>query len=231
MQLPAPPLATIAAALRRERERVGISIAELARRAGVAKSTLSQLEAGTGNPSIETLWSLGRRAGRPVQPAGRAAHAQRAGDPGRAGAPAELGAGRVHRHAAGRRFHARPPRHLRHRARAGQAARRRGAHPGQRRARRGAAGRLARRSDGRAGRARRRATTSRSPATSRTATRRSSPAPGPCWSWNTTDVPQADVTGTPDTARGPNNDAGVPVERSSGTRRSRCGHGTPLTSP
>jgi transcriptional regulator with XRE-family HTH domain len=59
MHQPAPPLATIAAALRRERERVGISIAELARRAGLAKSTLSQLEAGTGNPSIETLWSLG----------------------------------------------------------------------------------------------------------------------------------------------------------------------------
>ena len=59
MQQPAPPLATIAAALRRERQRVGISLAELARRAGLAKSTLSQLEAGTGNPSIETLWSLG----------------------------------------------------------------------------------------------------------------------------------------------------------------------------
>ncbi len=65
MQLPAPPLATIAAALRRERERVGVSIAELARRAGVAKSTLSQLEAGTGNPSIETLWSLGVALGVP----------------------------------------------------------------------------------------------------------------------------------------------------------------------
>jgi transcriptional regulator with XRE-family HTH domain len=62
---PAPPLATIAASLRRERERVGISIAELARRAGVAKSTLSQLEAGTGNPSIETLWSLGVALGVP----------------------------------------------------------------------------------------------------------------------------------------------------------------------
>jgi transcriptional regulator with XRE-family HTH domain len=62
---PSPPLATIAAALRRERERVGVSIAELARRAGVAKSTLSQLEAGTGNPSIETLWSLGVALGVP----------------------------------------------------------------------------------------------------------------------------------------------------------------------
>ena len=65
MHQPAPPLATIAAALRRERERVGISIAELARRAGLAKSTLSQLEAGTGNPSIETLWSLGVALGVP----------------------------------------------------------------------------------------------------------------------------------------------------------------------
>jgi transcriptional regulator with XRE-family HTH domain len=62
---PAPPLATIAAALRRERKRVGVSLAELARRAGVAKSTLSQLEAGTGNPSIETLWSLGVALGVP----------------------------------------------------------------------------------------------------------------------------------------------------------------------
>lgn len=65
MHQPAPPLATIAAALRRERERVGISLAELARRAGLAKSTLSQLEAGTGNPSIETLWSLGVALGVP----------------------------------------------------------------------------------------------------------------------------------------------------------------------
>jgi transcriptional regulator with XRE-family HTH domain len=58
MQEPAPPLAIIAAALRRERERVSISIAELARRASVAKSTVSQLETGTGNPSVETLWAL-----------------------------------------------------------------------------------------------------------------------------------------------------------------------------
>jgi transcriptional regulator with XRE-family HTH domain len=52
------PLSVIAAALRRERERHGISLTELARRAGIAKSTLSQLEAGTGNPSVETLWAL-----------------------------------------------------------------------------------------------------------------------------------------------------------------------------
>ena len=65
MQQPAPPLAVIAAALRRERDRAGISQTELARRAGLAKSTLSQLEAGPGNPSIETLWALGVALGVP----------------------------------------------------------------------------------------------------------------------------------------------------------------------
>ncbi|ASR36952.1 DNA-binding protein [Prauserella marina] len=53
------PLAVIAASLRRERHRTGLSLAEVARRAGIAKSTLSQLESGTGNPSVETLWALG----------------------------------------------------------------------------------------------------------------------------------------------------------------------------
>ena len=84
MLQPAPPLATIAAALRRERERVGISIAELARRAGLAKSTLSQLESGTGNPSIETLWSLGVALGVPfsrlVEQPAPAVHVIRAGE-------------------------------------------------------------------------------------------------------------------------------------------------------
>ncbi|WP_329102677.1 XRE family transcriptional regulator [Micromonospora sp. NBC_01699] len=62
---PGSPVATIAAALRRERERAGISLTELARRAGIAKSTLSQLEAGTGNPSVETVWALGVALGVP----------------------------------------------------------------------------------------------------------------------------------------------------------------------
>ena len=52
-------VALIAASLRRERVRSGLSLTELARRAGIAKSTLSQLESGTGNPSVETLWALG----------------------------------------------------------------------------------------------------------------------------------------------------------------------------
>ena len=53
------PLELIASALRRERERSGLSLTEVARRAGIAKSTLSQLESANGNPSIETLWALG----------------------------------------------------------------------------------------------------------------------------------------------------------------------------
>jgi len=52
------PISIIASALVRERQRSGLSLAEVARRAGIAKSTLSQLEAGSGNPGIETLWAL-----------------------------------------------------------------------------------------------------------------------------------------------------------------------------
>jgi transcriptional regulator with XRE-family HTH domain len=52
------PLELIAASLRRERARTGLSLTEVARRAGIAKSTLSQLESGTGNPSLETLWAI-----------------------------------------------------------------------------------------------------------------------------------------------------------------------------
>ncbi|MCP2166615.1 transcriptional regulator, XRE family with cupin sensor [Goodfellowiella coeruleoviolacea] len=59
------PLQAISAALRRERERVGLSLSELAKRAGVAKSTLSQLEAGSGNPSVETLWAVAVALGVP----------------------------------------------------------------------------------------------------------------------------------------------------------------------
>src|SRR3984885_7824561 len=55
---PAAPLELIAASLRRERRRTGLSMTEVARRAGIAKSPLSQLESGTGNPSLETLWAI-----------------------------------------------------------------------------------------------------------------------------------------------------------------------------
>ncbi|GAC68669.1 putative Xre family DNA-binding protein [Gordonia soli NBRC 108243] len=57
------PQQLVATALRRERTRAGLSIGELARRAGVGKSTLSQLESGDGNPSIETLWALSTALG------------------------------------------------------------------------------------------------------------------------------------------------------------------------
>ncbi|WP_183091579.1 XRE family transcriptional regulator [Streptomyces radicis] len=63
---PASGLITlIATAIRREREGAGLSLTELARRAGIAKSTLSQLESGSGNPSVETLWALGVALGVP----------------------------------------------------------------------------------------------------------------------------------------------------------------------
>jgi transcriptional regulator with XRE-family HTH domain len=58
-------LASIAAHLRTERERTGLSASALARRAGIAKSTLTQLEAGHGNPSVETLWALAAALGVP----------------------------------------------------------------------------------------------------------------------------------------------------------------------
>ncbi|ETT03765.1 MULTISPECIES: helix-turn-helix domain-containing protein [Providencia] len=53
-----PPIELISKSLACERQKSGMSLSELARKAGIAKSTLSQLEAGSGNPSIETLWAL-----------------------------------------------------------------------------------------------------------------------------------------------------------------------------
>ncbi len=80
----AAPLAVIAASLRRERERAGLSLSELAKRAGLAKSTLSQLESGAGNPSVETLWALGVALGVPfsrlVEPIAAPVRVVRAGE-------------------------------------------------------------------------------------------------------------------------------------------------------
>ncbi|WP_030622730.1 helix-turn-helix transcriptional regulator [Streptomyces sclerotialus] len=53
-----PPLEAIATSLRRERDRAGLTLSEVAQRARIAKSTLSHLESGAGNPSLETLWAL-----------------------------------------------------------------------------------------------------------------------------------------------------------------------------
>ncbi|WP_341867844.1 helix-turn-helix transcriptional regulator [Rathayibacter festucae] len=78
------PRDLVASALRRERGRLGLSISEIARRAGIAKSTLSQLEAGEGNPSLETLWALGGALGVPfshlVEPPRRSVQLIRAGE-------------------------------------------------------------------------------------------------------------------------------------------------------
>ncbi|WP_119731045.1 helix-turn-helix domain-containing protein [Thermomonospora amylolytica] len=51
-------LADVGRRLRALREERGISLSELARRAGVGKATLSGLEAGTRNPTLETLWAV-----------------------------------------------------------------------------------------------------------------------------------------------------------------------------
>jgi transcriptional regulator with XRE-family HTH domain len=78
------PLDWIAASLRRERTRAGLSLSELAKRAGIAKSTLSQLESASGNPSVETLWALGVALGVPfsalVEPPAPAVQVIRAGE-------------------------------------------------------------------------------------------------------------------------------------------------------
>ncbi|MYQ94384.1 helix-turn-helix domain-containing protein [Streptomyces sp. SID4946] len=50
----------LAANLRRARTRRGLTISELSRRSKIGKATLSQLESGTGNPTIETVFSLSR---------------------------------------------------------------------------------------------------------------------------------------------------------------------------
>ena len=50
----------LAANLRRARVERGLSLSEVSRRSSIGKSTLSQLEAGTGNPTIETVFSLSR---------------------------------------------------------------------------------------------------------------------------------------------------------------------------
>lgn len=78
------PLAVIASSLQRERRRAGLSLTEVARRAGIAKSTLSQLESGAGNPSVETLWALSVTLDVPIsrliEPASPKVQVIRAGD-------------------------------------------------------------------------------------------------------------------------------------------------------
>ncbi|WP_200827482.1 helix-turn-helix domain-containing protein [Thermomonospora echinospora] len=59
-------LADVGRRLRALREERGLSLSELARRAGVGKATLSGLEAGTRNPTLETLWAVTGELGVPL---------------------------------------------------------------------------------------------------------------------------------------------------------------------
>src|SRR4029077_14444326 len=44
--------------LKRKRLERAVSLSELARSSGVSKATLSGLERGSGNPSVDTVWAL-----------------------------------------------------------------------------------------------------------------------------------------------------------------------------
>ena len=52
------PLSPLASNLRKWLQRRALSQSALARAAQVSKSTVSELERGNGNPSLDTLWSL-----------------------------------------------------------------------------------------------------------------------------------------------------------------------------
>ncbi|MFF4344176.1 helix-turn-helix domain-containing protein [Kitasatospora sp. NPDC001540] len=58
--------ARIGLRLRELRASRGLSLSELARRSGVGKATLSGLEAGTRNPTLETLYALTTALGLPL---------------------------------------------------------------------------------------------------------------------------------------------------------------------
>jgi transcriptional regulator with XRE-family HTH domain len=59
------PVGAVAENLRRLRAEAGRSLGDIARAAGVSKSTLSALESGNGNPGIETLWAVAVALGVP----------------------------------------------------------------------------------------------------------------------------------------------------------------------
>ncbi|MBB3728847.1 helix-turn-helix domain-containing protein [Nonomuraea dietziae] len=59
-------LREVGARLRRMREERGLSLSELARRAGVGKATLSGVETGVRNPTLDTLWAITAQLGVPI---------------------------------------------------------------------------------------------------------------------------------------------------------------------
>lgn len=48
----------VASNLKRHRTRRGLSLVALARASGIAKATLTSIESGSANPTIDTLWSI-----------------------------------------------------------------------------------------------------------------------------------------------------------------------------
>jgi transcriptional regulator with XRE-family HTH domain len=75
----------VAANTRALREDAGMSLSELARRAGLSKGALSQIEAAQANPTVETLWSLAQALGVPfseliVEPRPPAVHVTHSDD-------------------------------------------------------------------------------------------------------------------------------------------------------
>jgi transcriptional regulator with XRE-family HTH domain len=77
-------VALVAMNIRRLREQAGWSLGELARRSQVAKSTLSGIEAGAGNPGLETLVAISVAFGVPfgalIAPMPSHVSVQRAGE-------------------------------------------------------------------------------------------------------------------------------------------------------
>jgi transcriptional regulator with XRE-family HTH domain len=52
--------------LRRLRRARGLTVVDLARASGTARATLTQLESGAGNPTLETLYALANALGAPL---------------------------------------------------------------------------------------------------------------------------------------------------------------------
>lgn len=56
----------VASHVRSLRAQRGLSLSELARMAGLSKATLSALEQGSGNPTVDTVWALSQALNVPV---------------------------------------------------------------------------------------------------------------------------------------------------------------------
>lgn len=95
MDIRPPRVGRIGANLKRERQRAGLPLVELARRAGVARQTLTALEAGAGNPTIDTLYAIADTLGVTLgsllaEPEDRPVRVVRAGEGQRVEGPFEV---------------------------------------------------------------------------------------------------------------------------------------------